>query len=602
MMSDREKHPASGAIDGTRDMSRYVDGGVWLSSLRVTEETPAILTIQLREPARVNRVVIYHVPDSNNQLVDFALESRSPQAGTFAPVQPVGDWTNPVKGNLDRISTLDFAGVTTDALRLVITAGSPDCLGARGYGQAYVTEFEACFIDREAERAAMAKKRRAFASVAPLAAAWRKARVAREEQRLAGQRTSNRDVDESPVFAWVRNEKIRTVHTGLGADHLRELVPELAAVGFNAFDASGRRFASQPERWEPAFQAAHELGEQHDMSFTPWFAWYFYPNDDYAPDRNCVEDLLRDGDYRRAVDFTGKTLPVAPCPLWETFWADMRRNVVQVATWAKTYPRTWGLCLDFEFYGTGSTRQSSDWYGYEICFCDHCFNRFLKAVGSDLTAADVDPADRWARLQEAGAVEAHYEVLADEVRRRAVMVREAGHAVHPDLVLQVYGVPAFIEDKPSETLEHGPLFKSWFGNALLRGFGTRQMPCLIKPLDASVLLPRETAWTFTTQVVLNHIGHGMAREAGKPYQQLLDEANLHALYVGGVVICNESNSEVMGDAIRVLLEKGNGFWFNEAWMLIAFRNPDHPRPGWWTTNETEDIEAFWSMLKRELAH
>ena len=516
-------------------------------------------------------------------------------------MRPIGNWINPVKGNLGRVSTLDFEDATIDAFRLVVTAGSPDSLGMHGYGQAYVVEFEAYFVDREAERAAMEEEKEAFASVAPRAAAWRKARAAREAKRMAEQRKSEQDVEESTVFRWVRQEKIRTIHTGLGADHLRELVPELAAAGFNAFDASGRRFASQPDRWEPEFKAAHELGEEHDMYFTPWFAWYFYPNDDYAPDRNCVADLLRDGDYRRAVDFTGKTLAVAPCPLWEPFWNDMRKNVEQVARWARTYGRTWGLCLDFEFYGTGSTRQSSDWYGYEVCFCDRCFDRVLAAVGSDITAADVPPEKRWTRLQEAGAVEAHYEVLADEVRRRAVSVRESAHTIHSDLVLQVYGLPSFVEHKPSETLEDGPLFKSWFGHAVLQGFGTKRMPCLIKPLDASVLLPEETSWSFTSQVELSEIGHGMHVDAGKPYQALLDEASLHALYVGGVVICNESNSRVMGDAIRILLEKGNGFWFNEAWMLVAFRNPDHPRPGWWTKNETEDIEAFWRMLRRELA-
>ena len=72
------------------------------------------------------------------------------------------------------------------------------------------------------------------------------------------------------------------------------------------------------------------------------------------------------------------------------------------------------------------------------------------------------------------------------------------------------------------------------------------------------------------------------------------------VHIPGVVICNEAPSQSMGEVITSTLQLGHGFWFNEGWMLLAYRkNPQHPRPGWWTDSD-ESIDAYWKMLETAL--
>ena len=281
---------------------------------------------------------------------------------------------------------------------------------------------------------------------------------------------ANAKITESPAFEWVRKEKVRTSHTGLGVGHLAKLMPVLAKLGFNTIDPGSWRYAAKPEGWEPAVKGTNDLAEKYNMHVTLWLPWYWYKNDKYFPDRNCAPDLTREGQYRRAVDFHGKKIPSAPCPLSDSFWCDLRANVLQVEKKKKKYPHIEGICLDFEFYGSNVSRQSSDWYSYDFCFCDECFNRFLRRIGSKLRACQIPPERRFALLKEAGtdAVQAYYELLADEVRHRAIAVREAAHAINPDFVLQFYGVPIEPDNNVADWLEKSLQFKSWFGFALAK--------------------------------------------------------------------------------------------------------------------------------------
>jgi len=599
LVSKTERHPAAAAIDGTRDMSRYADGGVWLGSTHVTDQTPAIWQVTFPRVVKVNRVVIYHLPVGRHYLVDFTLEYRSPGSRQFKPVRPYGNqWRNPLRDNSLNVSKLTFDVVETDSLRLVITKADPEAIAQHGYGQAYIAEFEAYLVDVEQEQQVLQRQRQAFAEIGKLAKKWRAERQQREKARLAAQAKADATVTEAGSFAWVRREKIRTSHTGLGVKHLSELMPELSRLGFNAIDPGGRRYASKPEGWEPAVRGVNELAEKYNMHVTLWFAWYWYKNDKNFPDRNCMPDLTREGQYRRAVDFRGTTMKFAPCPLSDQFWRDIRANVRQVARWSVGYPRIWGICLDFEFYGTGSSRQPSDWYGYDFCFCDRCFGLFLQRIGSKIKACQIPAEKRFERLKEVGAVEAYYEMLTDEVRHRAENVRQAAHAINRDFVLQFYGVPILPEPQVAQKLDKNFLWNSWFGYGLAQGFGTKRLPCVYKPLDASD--PRPGRWTLTARMVREGQRWKFV-ETGKSFQQQYRELGLHVVHIPGVVICNESPSADMARAIRTSLVDGDGFWFNEGWMLLAFRNPDHPAPAWWS-EKNESIDVYWKMLENVLSN
>ena len=312
-----------------------------------------------------------------------------------------------------------------------------------------------------------------------------------------------------------------------------------------------------------------------------------------------MPDLTVEGDYRRAVDFRGKKMRLAPCPLADAFWRDIQANVSQVAQWSQEFNRIWGTCIDFEFYGTGSSRQPSDWYGYDFCFCDHCFGLFLQRIGSTLTACDVVPKDRFVRLKEVGAGQAYYEMLADEVRSRAENVRKAAHAINPEFIIQFYGVPIVPDPQATEKLSANFLWNGWFGYGLAQGFGTKRLPCIYKPLDASDSRPGR--WTPTARMVRSNVEGEYWKfiETGKTFDQEYKELGLNVVHIPGVVICNESPSKYMAKAIRSSLADGNGFWFNEGWMLLAFRKPDHPRPAWWKGQET--IDSYWKILEEVLA-
>lgn len=591
-----EQHGPAGGIDGTRDMSRYAQDGVWMGSVYPTKEQPALWWVELAEATRVNRVRIHHLPSGNHVLVDFGLEYRDPETGAFQLVRPYkASWCNPVQGNQAKVSELTFDEVRTDGLRLVITAASPDHMHSDGHGMAYLVEFEAYLVDVTAEEAVLRQELAAVAEIGELAARW-VGKYGGPEPAGTGVGQAEGAVAESEAFAWVRREKVRTAHIGFGVDYLRKLLPIMSDLGFNAIDPAGHRYASRPF-WGEQVAQLDELAREAGFPVTLWFAWYWYEDSPGFEERNCLVDLTRGGDYRRAVDFRGQRMVWAPCPLSSAFWGDLFANVRQVADWSTTYKSVWGMCVDFEFYGTGQSRQSSDWYSYDFCFCDHCFEQFLTRIGSTVRAGQVPAERRFSLLKSMGALEAYYGVLSHEVGSRAQQVREMAHGINEDLVLGFYGVPISPEPNVAELLEAGPMFKSWFGQALAQAWGTQRLPCVYKPLDASLLAE---GWSMKCRVGLDKTGRGCYYQASNTLQEELDGMGLHVVHIPGLVICDESPAAPMREAIRQMLDEGQGLWFNEIWMLTAFRDePERPRPGWWRRSK-DDIEAYWRVLGEEL--
>ena len=185
-----------------------------------------------------------------------------------------------------------------------------------------------------------------------------------------------------------------------------------------------------------------ETAEKLKMRINPWFAWYWYPDDKDFPDRNCLPDLTREGEYGRA---------------------------------------------------------------------------------------------------EA--------------------VRLAAHAINPDFVLQFYGTPILPEPDAARIIKPDYQWRGWFGYGLAQGFGTKRLPCLYKPLDASDV--RTGRWNMSRRMVRS-AGQWQFVEAGKTLQQELDELGLHVVHIPGVVICNEALVAEYGRGDQIDASTG-------AWLLVQRR-------------------------------
>ncbi len=598
--------PASAAINGNSNAEGFGEGNVWMSAEPASVDSPAIWQVGFRRPELVSRITITQWPEGQNQLVDFAVEFQSPRDQGYHRLVPrEGAWANPVRGNGQKVLTLDFETVLAKALRLIITAASPDKVAQYGSGFAMIAEFEAMHVSFAEE--ASARKEKSLSELKALVQQWREQRAKREQQRLAERRKTDQAEEPAQVINWLKREKLLSGHTGLGDSGLFKHFPEWQqAIGMNSMDLSGWNFHTMRDWWEPRIKQLHEFFTKQEVRWTLWIPHYWYPKDMDAEGfhrRNCLEHITPDGPYRGAVNLQGLPTHHTPCPLAEEFWRSLRGQARQVALWSVKYPSIFGLCYDMEFYGTSSPRMYSGYYTYDHCFCDHCFDRFVRKVGSSLTSAAVRAERRFACLKRAGALVAYYESLGDEVRQRFEELRLMAHQINPDLILGLYGVPIWpIEDQATwAELEKRWVWKSWYGFAMAQGLGTKRMPCLSKPLDGY------GTWDLDTWIVRGpgEPGSGMKdwhwAKIGMSIQQKMESLGLHALYVPGFVITDIETPEQYAGHLKLCLEKGHGCWINEWWMLWAFaEKPDSPRPGWWKQSDYE-INDFVRAIRETLA-
>ncbi len=142
-----------------------------------------------------------------------------------------------------------------------------------------------------------------------------------------------------------------------------------------------------------------------------------------------------------------------PCPLSEEYW---ERQLIQRFALCALHPAVDGVVLDVEMYGADSSTYMGP------CFCDHCYNMFLKERGyteNKKLENEISTA-RKETVSAQGVMEEYVWWQEKAIIRMLQKYERALHEINPDLIIA--NMPGY------DTL-----------NGITRGFGTPKMPMLI---------------------------------------------------------------------------------------------------------------------------
>ena len=408
------------------------------------------------------------------------------------------------------------------------------------------------------------------------AKSWRKARAKREVKRIAKLRATEDQQELSPTLAWIGQEKIRTTHTPMATDKLIQYADDFKSAGLNSHMLASWHWDVRASKMEPDLRRLDKMATEKEFKLFLWTAWYWYPDDEYWVDRNAFQYLGKK--YRGTVDVNGDNLWPNPCPFAKELWSSMINQTLQAARWSSGggMKSVVGLIFDFEHYGAVAP------YSYEHCFCDDCFDTFLRAINSKIKAVEVKPANRFNLLKKSGALEAYYELLTDRAREKAVALRQMVNKIDPDFLLGFYCIPpplGVFETSLDEIPKRG-LFASWFAQSLFEGLGTKRTPVIYAPLIMDT--QRDPLETRKPDLI-KYIG----------------EQHLNVLYCPGYLAAPGVSSKQCERAITASLKVADGFWFNELWMLWAYKEDSQKSsPGLYQNGyKVEPIENYWLAIE-----
>ncbi|HIE28983.1 TPA: hypothetical protein EYP66_17045 [Candidatus Poribacteria bacterium] len=169
--------------------------------------------------------------------------------------------------------------------------------------------------------------------------------------------------------------------------------------------------------------------------------------------------------YRHVVDWDGNTAKYAPCPLERRYWMGFIRPQLElVARVLKETGATGGGALELETYVWGSIYPGYSNQKKTFCYGDHCFYGFVRSLGERRTPVEVPSDRRFDWLTQRGLLpryEKYLEKSMTELIRE--MMREV-RKVNPNFLFGLYPYTPF-----------------WYYDALIRGSGTPELPCLLFP-------------------------------------------------------------------------------------------------------------------------
>lgn len=246
------------------------------------------------------------------------------------------------------------------------------------------------------------------------------------------------------TLEWIKYEKIKATYTWMHSFHHaypEGVVSDLADAGFNSIilkDAKDFRTL-----WLKA-------AEKHDIKLFICFNYWSIPDSGVIPDK--VKK------FRKAVYDNGKE-SLAPCPLNEDYWEEIvLPPQLELAELSREHDCVRGLVMDTEMYGIKPHAYLND-----VCFCDDCFENFLKSI-EKYEDEKVAPEKRKSWLKEKKLLDSYYAHLQKRFTEIAANFRKAIHEVNPDLML---GNLNFVD--------------AWFFRGLLKGFGTAEVPAISLP-------------------------------------------------------------------------------------------------------------------------
>ena len=158
--------------------------------------------------------------------------------------------------------------------------------------------------------------------------------------------------------------------------------------------------------------------------------------------------------FRREINRAGQVSEKTPCPLDEYFWdVVVKQRLLDIASLKKGLPID-GVIFDTEMYGADHF-----YYGDKSCFCDNCFNSFLRAKG---VKAEVLPEKRWDWLVESGYQSEYFNLLEIRLEQLARLSIQDVRKQYPDFMLGVLHY-----------------FDRWFYNGIARAWGTKENPIML---------------------------------------------------------------------------------------------------------------------------
>jgi len=264
-------------------------------------------------------------------------------------------------------------------------------------------------------------------------------------------------------------------------------------------------------------------------------------------------------DYRHVVDMIGGTARWAPCPLERRYWLGFIQPELElVARVLKETGVSGGAALELEAYCFYSIYPGMASQKNSFCYCDECFYGFVRAHARADVADAVPPEHRFNWLTQRGWLPAYEQSLED---RLAAIIEEmmiSVRKVNPQFLFGMY-----------------PYAPHWYYDALVRGGGTPELPCLLfSSAEYFGGYSAEPAPTFNgdmpTAACLDHL---RARK-------------LHALYAGGLYDNGIRSPDAYALAMDPLLRRANGFWayrelppgeFEPSWKPMAAVNDFHRR-------------------------
>lgn len=242
--------------------------------------------------------------------------------------------------------------------------------------------------------------------------------------------------------------------------------------------------------------------------------------------------------YRRLVDWNGGAALWAPCPLERRYWMGLIRPELElVARVLKETGASGGGALELETYCFPSIYPGMASQKKTFCFCDHCYYGFVRSLnGSDAPEA-VRSECRFDWLTQRGLLMRYERCLEDRLAGLIEEMIGEVRKINPEFLFGMYPYAPF-----------------WYYDALIRGSGTPELPCLLFPSVeysggyAAGVVPPTYFGDAPTPASIAH----------------LRRRQLPTLYAGGLWAKDMASPDAVAMAMDRLLRGPDGFWVYES--------------------------------------
>ncbi len=274
-----------------------------------------------------------------------------------------------------------------------------------------------------------------------------------------------------------RTAKVKATYTWMGSDfheNPEKVVRDLHENGFNTLFIKNVQFDNQKEdEWRKRWLNA---ADRNKICVFACLNYY-----------SAGPEFKNAAKYRQAVDDKGKTLTV-PCPVNRQYWMEViLPRAKDLAKLFGQHSSLSGILFDTEMYGHNPLH-----YSNACCFCDSCFNTFLRMY--DCTSQIVR-GERLQWLKQEKLLESYRSYLKSQISLIAVDFQKQCRMVAPKLL---FGFMNYSDN--------------WFFSGLMDGFNDPALPIIVAPED-----------TYE---------HGFFPEVLYRYRKLKNKYNL--LYVSGI--------------------------------------------------------------------